>query len=568
MGEYLRKTSCTKCGSSDANAEYRNDDGELSYYCHACHQYTNSDSSPPQGRKRMFERTQYSATTVHDISCLPYRKFDQKRKICDEVNQRFGVRVSYNEKTNEPSVVHYPYFIGTDISGYKDRVLPKEFRKGSGNTSGVDLFGQHLCSVLESPSLIITEGEEDCLAFYQCLWEAAGRRKHPNVVSLPNGSGTDLDKHKDFLAQFSRIYLSFDADKPGREAIAKANLALDSEQLYVVALPYKDASECVMRGGEEALVEAFKTSQRYSPPGIVNLFDLKDIFLNPPIEYSAVFPVDCAIIRQKTAGFTMGRLDVFTSGTSNGKTQLFREFIYGLLTLTKEFIGVISLEELAKDTAEGLVAIHLNRRINLPAIRSQATTQELSTAFDEVANSQRIHIYDHFGSEVSTTILSAIKYLATTKQCKFIFLDHLTILVSQISGEGRDQEKIDKLMVQLKTLAVTYKVWVGLIVHLRKVDGQGISFEDGKIPSEDDLKGSGSIKQIADSVYAIQRNRRHPNEEMRHVMRLHVLKHRITGYSGPADFLKFDTDTGRLVAIPPPLEDILTKKVITHDEDF
>ena len=50
-----------------------------------------------------------------------------------------------------------------------------------------------------------------------------------------------------------------------------------------------------------------------------------------------------------------------------------------------------------------------------------------------------------------------------------------------------------------------HNVWLGLISHLRKSQG-GRSFEEGTLASIDDIKGSGSIKQISFDIVAFARN--------------------------------------------------------------
>src|SRR5262249_51102303 len=156
----------------------------------------------------------------------------------------------------------------------------------------------------------------------------------------------------------------------------------------------------------------------------------------------------------------------------------------------------------------------------------------------------------------SSNALHSIRYMATVAECKFIFLDHLTLMVSELGDityqNGDDLSKTDRLMSILRKLALANNVWIGLIVHLRKTGLGGVSFENGGIPSEDDLKGSGSIKQIANNVIALQRNRRHNNTKMKNTTLIHVLKSRLLGTVGSADYLYFDPETGRMNAIPNP----------------
>jgi twinkle protein len=101
-------------------------------------------------------------------------------------------------------------------------------------------------------------------------------------------------------------------------------------------------------------------------------------------------------------------------------------------------------------------------------------------------------------------------------------------------------------MHNLKMLTQELGVYIGLISHLKKAP-QGRSFEEGYVPSSDDLRGSGSIKQLSNNVYAISRNQQEEDERARNTSLLTVLKCRYTGRTGRADYLYFDEHTGRMV---------------------
>ena len=100
-------------------------------------------------------------------------------------------------------------------------------------------------------------------------------------------------------------------------------------------------------------------------------------------------------------------------------------------------------------------------------------------------------------------------------------------------------------MSDLLKLTKQYNIWMGVISHLRKSMG-GASFEEGKIASLDDMKGSGSIKQIAFDVIAFARNLTAETEDERNVVEMSVLKSRFSGLTGPAGRARYDHSTCRL----------------------
>ena len=132
--------------------------------------------------------------------------------------------------------------------------------------------------------------------------------------------------------------------------------------------------------------------------------------------------------------------------------------------------------------------------------------------------------------------------------CKYLFIDHITILVSEGADGLSGNEAIDKVMNDLLRISKQHNVWIGLVSHLRKMQQTGKSFEEGHMPTVDDIRGSGSIKQISHDIIGFARNITADDEEERNTINLSVLKSRFTGQTGPAGSCKYDMETARLNA--------------------
>jgi twinkle protein len=194
------------------------------------------------------------------------------------------------------------------------------------------------------------------------------------------------------------------------------------------------------------------------------------------------------------------------------------------------------------------MALHANKRIMLPDVN--ITEEEERRIFDQLFSSRRFFALDHEGSVEDDSLLDKIEYAATVDGCKIVFLDHITIAVSDCVA-GQENISMDKFMNRLLKLVKRLNICVIVVSHLRKVGGGGKSFEEGRIPTEDDLKGSGSLKQIAMTTIAIARNKYAENEKERNTTSFHVLKCRFSGRTGPCDHAYFDDDTGRMNVIDP-----------------
>jgi twinkle protein len=155
--------------------------------------------------------------------------------------------------------------------------------------------------------------------------------------------------------------------------------------------------------------------------------------------------------------------------------------------------------------------------------------------------SGNLFLYDHFGSCDSDNLISRIRYMARGLECGFIFLDHISIVVSGID-DGDERRIIDNTMTKLRML--TQELHVGMIVvsHLKRLK-EG-AHEEGGQTSLSQLRGSGAIGQLSDIAIGLERNQQ--DEEKKNLTRMRVLKNRLDGDTGVAGTLRYDKITGRL----------------------
>lgn len=567
MKTNLNKRPCNKCGSSDALQPYYDvETGKTDGYCFACNTsfpYLGAEDKPNKKRKHM-----YTTTTKEEVNTYDYRG-ENDRGIVREINERYGVRVGYNETTREVASVYYPYYIKGKLSGYKVRILPKDFdHPNIGSIKGVDLFGSHLCDK-QHKTIIVTEGEEDCLAVCQILWEYVGRKIFPNVVSLINGaqSANKLESFKDFLEGFEKIILCFDNDKHGLKAREDAASVLDPTKLYFLELPLKDASECLLQGKSEDVIKAYLNPTKYKPENVFNISELEELFFTEETHQTVLYPEGWAKFNEMTEGMKLGDLDIFTGASSNGKTQVFREIAVNLLTRTDAKIGCLFLEEATKKTLYGLSGTLIGKRIAKPSVRKNLTEDEKKQVWDMLSKSGRIEIRRNtWDGMTETSIFNEIIYMIDIKKCKYILLDHIEMILPS-NGSIDPNSHVKNVVTKLKAIASIKEVWIGLAAHLRKSQNN-ISFERGAIASQEDLKGASDAFQRPDGVYFIQRNRYHSDLFMRDVSCLHVLKNREISVCGEADYLKFDQETGRMSAIKKPALGIIEKGQSAQSFDF
>jgi len=133
--------------------------------------------------------------------------------------------------------------------------------------------------------------------------------------------------------------------------------------------------------------------------------------------------------------------------------------------------------------------------------------------------------------------------MATGLECRVIFLDHLSILLSGLDGDER--RMIDSTMTRLRSLVERTGIALFLVSHLRRSGNDKHSHEEGGRVSLASLRGSHSIAQISDQVVALEVDQQ--ADVKRKLTTVRVLKNRYSGEVGPACTLSYDLNTCRFI---------------------
>ena len=546
MGNIVRsKLPCTAtgkegpCGSSDAMVQY--EDGGR--YCHKCLGYDNTKkglSESPTGYAKT-ESEGFMDTSKTDFAFYHERaefKAIPERRLDLDTCKKFGVKVNAKGHHLFPA-----YNMKGELVAVKIRLYPEKDFRCVGNLKAAVPFGADKFPKT-GLNLTITEGEYDAMAAYRMTGS-----KYPHI-SMWNGAGGAVKEVKayfDEIKEFKNVILNFDNDKEGKKAVEAIGPLFSGRAKILELTEGKDANDYLIQNKGGKFVDEFHRAKKFTLGGIMNGADTWDKYKEKKDVKSIPFDPQYVELNQKTYGIRLGEIVLVTAGTGSGKTQVLREWKYNLLINTMYNIMDISLEEDVGDTIGGLMALHANKRIHLPDVHiDEAEERKLHT---ELYGTGKFTLLDHEGSVDDTSLLDKMEYAAVVDNCKIQFLDHITIAVSDCEV-GTENVTMDKFMSRLLKMVKRLKICVIVVSHLRK-QGQGKSFEEGRIPTEDDLKGSGSLKQIAMATIAIARNKYAGTEQERNTTSFHVLKCRFTGRTGPADYAHFDDDTGRMVVVDP-----------------
>jgi len=531
---------CLSCTSSDARQEY--EDGTS--FCFSCHTWFGR-SEKSSNKIRINEiSTRNKLPSISDINEYAIRGF-KDRNITKTICEFYKVKVSYNEN-GEIDSHYYPY----GENHYKLRHLPKNFAWIGGKPN--DLFGRDKFSGA-GRKLIIAEGEIDVLSIAQASY-LRYQKFYPIVGISSSSDMNSLLAQRDWIRSFKEVILCFDEDQAGHDAIMKATKLVGLDKAKITKLPHNDANDVLLKEGPERLLQCMFEATSYIPSGILTKDTLWERLENYNKIQSLPYPPCMEGINTKLKGMRFGEIVLFISGTGAGKSTLLREVMIWILAKTDEKIGVVSLEESPEETARKLSGMVIMRN---PA-HEEIPLEELREGFDVIFNEERTMVLDHQGSLDDESILDKIEYMCLAGH-KYIFIDHITILVAEGVDDLSGNEAQDKVMSSLLRLAKRYDVWIGLVSHLRKVLTGGKSFEQGKLPTLDDIRGSGSVKQISMDIIAFARNMQADDPIERNSMRMSILKARFTGLTGPIDGVYYELETGRLTHIDnAPKEEFVT----------
>jgi twinkle protein len=535
------------CGSSDAMSIY--DDGFA--HCFACNKNFKSREDGDEPSHTHVERSQNKLTTKNNVpSILEIGEYGvrgfQSRQIKKATCEHFGVKVSIDSSTGEFDAHYYPYTSkGNDeIHGYKIRRMPKEFIV-SGKQKG--LFGANKVDGSSDKMIVIAEGEIDAMSIAQA-WFNKYAKWYP-VVTMGSASNVkELLNHREWIRSFDKVVLWFDNDEPGRKAVSEAARIIGYDKCYDVQSAFKDANEALLSDPKDpsVILNPIYSAKPFSPVGIVSSASTWDIYKKSSSAQYVPYPPFMETLNAKNYGRRMGSITLLTSGTGMGKTSWVKEdqFFLHKTRPADERIGVLSLEESVAEAVQNLMALEANKRIQLPDVGM--TDEEERAYWEATMGSDRFMFLDHQGSMEDSSLVDKMEYMCLSG-CKFLYLDHITIAVSESAsaGAGDTNTAIDSLMSDLLKLAKRHDVWICVISHLRKTPNGQKSFEEGAVPSEDDLKGSGSLKQIPMQTFAISRNKMDKDPIKQNTSMFWVLKDRFTGRTGYVDSYRFDEVDGR-----------------------
>lgn len=506
----------TECGSSDGYTEYSDGHG----YCFACSTYF-----PPESNTHM--KAQAHEPIIPDetnepdaISTIGSPFKTGYRGIDAGVYNRYRVTCQDNE-------VDYPYYskAGTLIA-YKRRFLKEKGFACSGKINEAGLFGQNIFPPDPKTRITVTEGEQDAMAVFQMN----GMRYPAVSVKSASQALRDIKNSYDYLNGFAEIYICFDNDEAGRKATEGIGRLFKPGKVKVVSLAtHKDANEYLMRGHSKTFIKEWWAAETYTPAGIItDVEKLAELAYTRPVRSPISYPWET--LDDMLQGIRGGEMVLVTAPTGVGKSHFLRDIMGNLITQGAEGnMALFNLEENSQRTIWGVLSSIMHLPMHMAD--TEYDQEELDKVVNDVIRSGRVAVYDNFGSTEIDSILDKIRYLNTVHDARYVFLDHISIMVSDQHSED-ERKTLDSISTKLRTFVEETGITLFLVSH-ENDNGQ--------------TRGSRAIAQLADVIIRLNRDQLATDEADRNLATCTVVKNRPIGLTGPASELFFDRESWSLV---------------------
>jgi len=526
----------------------------------------------------------HNKETIEDIQKYPYVAAED-RNIRKEICERFGIRAGMSEIDGETVVAYYfpSYNQKGKIVGYsKQDITKSKEERGHWSTVGAvtignKLFGQNVAEGInrKRSNLTITEGQWDTVSCFQALVDSVKGTKYENlepfVVSIPLGTANAVEAilhNEEYVKSHDSLTIFFDDDyctpketKAGvmkgheaREAVANAFVGTGIALTTVSPDEgFKDASDYLQANKSTELAKLVQFGKRaYSAEKIVKAHEISlEELLEPRPEgiYVEAFPK----LMEKIHGFRTRELCLLTSPSNTGKSTVLSLFANAFVD-AGEKIGMIYLEETNKETMQRLVASKL--KVNYLKFKDKplecSTMEQIQEAYEDIVNNDRLVMLSHFGSLPVSELMSKIKHMHLVEGCKYIMLDHLSMVISGLETDN-ERKQLDIVMTELAAFCAANDVCVIAVSHINRSGASQFQAPKGKEQDEpywvqvtkESMRGSSSLEQLSFIILGLE-----PQimpDRSRGNVRLTVLKNRPWGYLGVCDEFKINEETWEVV---------------------
>ena len=471
------------------------------------------------------------------------------RGISDATSEFFRTRQAIDQTTGDLIEQYYPCTQDGQITGYKSRLVPKDFRSLGRTGADCQLFGQFKFN-RAGKYVLLVEGELDVLSSYQMLKQynsSRGSDFETAVVSSTTGANSkkQIAAQYKFFDGFDQIILCYDNDKAGKAATEDVIKVLPKGKVKVMAMTFKDPNEYLVGNQQKKFIQDFYDAKKPVPVGVIGS---NTISASMRVEFNVPkIPLPPFMHRLQTmmaGGVPLGRILNLGSASGTGKSTIIDEIIYFMIFNSPHKVGVVTLESTTGQYGNKLLSRHLGRKIEL--MTNEAALQYLSRPdiqekerelFNDEDGEPRFYLVDDRDGEVAD-IQAAIENLVVACNCRVIVLDPIHDIVSSLPLD----EQVNFMNWQ-KSMIKSHHCTFYNVAHTRKTGGGQKAGSAGADLHEEDMMGSSDLYKSAACNLMFSRNKESEDDIERNTTTMKATKIRWTGKTGLAGKYYYDIES-------------------------
>lgn len=443
--------------------------------------------------------------TIHNSYTESILSYCEKRNISKSTIDYVGVK-----ENNNCVVFEYRNELGEHLANKYRKTKKSEgpkmwFEKG---TNVNTLFNMDKVNLSET--LLITEGEFDCLSAIECGFK--------NTVSIPSGVNSTnewITSNWTFIEQFEEIIIWFDNDEPGIKGAREVFNRLPNASVKIVRCEVaNDINELLHKYGKLAVLKQIEKASTPVLEGVATLDMIEDF----DVHEAETLKTGIDYIDEKLIGMVFGSLNILSGRNGSGKSTILNQIYiaeaiaqgYKTFLFSGELIGgnvkywllqtLANEEQFAEYTAKDG---HKYKKVTM-----QAKEKIVNDMKD------RFFLYDSDDYRIEA-IIEKMTVLAKRYGVRVFVIDNLMTVESSLKDKYEAETDIVK---KLKNFAKKYNAIVHLVAHPRKSMNDEIE--------KDDVAGSANITNLADYVTTISRVK---DDVVEYDAILKILKNRHTG---------------------------------------
>lgn len=455
----------------------------------------------------------------------------QTRKLKPETLEAFKIEID-----SERKAIVFPCFSPAgEIINRSYRTLGDKKKVWQDKDCAPSLFGWQAITgaSYRAKTILLCEGQIDAATWHQ--WGIP-------ALSVPNGTGaTWIEYEWENLEAFDTIYLAFDQDEAGGKITETAVSRLGKHRCLIVAMPKKDANECLLEGfGPDDARDWVTNAKRPRIKRLVTTEEMESRLVEDVRPKPEPFTIPFFKTNWRAEEgfwFRPGELTIWGGFSHAGKSTMINFMVAQLLgSRIPVFIG--SFEIRVETQLRKLLSVFMGKyEINEAAAREFAQNVGESIVFADVV-----------GSIAPDDLMEMMWFSYRRYGTEHFVIDSLM----RVQGLEENWPAQGDFCNRLQDFAKETGAHVHLVAHLAKPN------QDGGRPSMYSVKGSSLMVNNADNVLLVLRN---PEKEKKrktgkltseeertlHDSEVIVEKQRETGWTG---VFKMDFDPRKFKYTP------------------